>query len=145
MSNKRLHRTAHKVRRPVKRDVVLKKGGKIMQCSNCGKNVEFAGNICPYCGTPKIQDQRINIFAYLYGFGGAAIGAGLGLGVNEEVGWLVGGFIGMIIGTFAGILKGSAPFAQNIQCPHCGITNTVNPAQGPNFQCYKCKGIFHIQ
>lgn len=78
-----------------------------MLCLNCGREIEFNGNVCPWCGAPKMQSQRVSIFSLLYGLGGAFIGVGLGVTVNEEFGWLIGGFIGMVIGVIAGYSKGS--------------------------------------
>lgn len=28
-----------------------------MKCSNCGKNIPYAGNVCPYCHVNKSSDQ----------------------------------------------------------------------------------------
>ena len=30
-----------------------------MQCSNCGKEIPFTGNVCPHCHANKERDQQV--------------------------------------------------------------------------------------
>lgn len=41
--------------------------------------------------------------------------------------------------------KGSTALNQNVKCPHCKANLAVNGAQGPNYGCPKCEGVFHVQ
>jgi hypothetical protein len=38
-------------------------GGAIMQCSNCGKEIPFTGNVCPHCHANKERDQQVYALA----------------------------------------------------------------------------------
>ena len=116
-----------------------------MLCQNCGRQVEFIGNVCPWCGAPKLQSQTIQIFFYIWGFIGLCVGGGIGyLAVGDE-GAFVGGVIGGIVGGVVGYFKGSTAPNQNVKCPHCKARLAVNRVEGPNYNCPKCGGVFHIQ
>ncbi|CAM3399193.1 hypothetical protein BST27_29225 [Mycobacterium intermedium] len=66
-----------------------------MRCSNCGKDIPFSGNVCPWCNADKSGDQTNQVFMILFGL----IGGGLGYAVGGPV----GGFIGVLIGGFVGL------------------------------------------
>lgn len=116
-----------------------------MLCLNCGRDVEFNGNVCPWCGAQKAQSQLTHIFCYFWGFLGAGVGGFIGYQMDPEVGWLIGGGIGMVIGIIIGLNKGSTALNQNVQCPHCKATLIVNRSEGPNYNCCECGQLFHLQ
>ena len=45
-----------------------------MLCQNYGRQVEFVGNVCPWCGAQKLQSQTIQIFFYVRGSSACASG-----------------------------------------------------------------------
>lgn len=69
-----------------------------MHCSNCGKNIPFAGNVCPWCHTDKSGDQVITILMFIGGIVGAVIGAAAGQVVGAIVGFFAGAIVMCIIG-----------------------------------------------
>ena len=115
-----------------------------MLCQNCGRQVEFVGNVCPWCGAQKLQSQTIHIFLYIGGFIGLCIGGRAGYVVSGDDGVFVGALIGGIIGGVLGLFKGSAALKQQVSCPHCNADLEVDRAQGPNYNCPECGGIFHL-
>jgi cytochrome c biogenesis protein CcdA len=62
-----------------------------MRCSNCGKNIPFKGNICPYCNCDKSKDQ----FLHLLGITGGILVGFLSFLVSSPC---TGPLIGLIIG-----------------------------------------------
>jgi predicted lipid-binding transport protein (Tim44 family) len=60
-----------------------------MHCSGCGKNLPFAGQVCPHCQRDKSADQSSTVIA------------GVALLFGGFIGNLIGGFGGMIIGGLA--------------------------------------------
>lgn len=70
-----------------------------MRCSNCGKDIPFTGNVCPYCHVDKSGDQTSMVFGMIFG----VIGGGLG--------WAIAGpgvaFIGLIVGVIIGLVFAS--------------------------------------
>jgi len=68
-----------------------------MRCSNCGKDIPFAGNVCPYCHADKSGDQRQQVFAILFGFGGGALGWAIHGPVAALIGLVVGVIVGLIV------------------------------------------------
>ncbi|WP_146001624.1 SHOCT domain-containing protein [Sphingobium fuliginis] len=68
-----------------------------MRCSGCGKDIPFAGHVCPYCQRDKSSDQAA------HGCIGVAlfIGGGLGYAVGGFTGLLTGGIIFGIIAAIA--------------------------------------------
>lgn len=88
-----------------------------MLCQNCGREVEFNGNVCPWCGAQKVQSQVTHIYSYFWGFLGAGGGGFIGYQINPEVGWLIGGGIGLVVGVVFGFSKGSSALNQNVKCP----------------------------
>ncbi len=63
-----------------------------MQCSNCGKDVPFAGNVCPYCHADKSKDQTTMVVGVPLALLGAAVGAGV-FGLWGGVGGFVAGVV----------------------------------------------------
>jgi DNA-directed RNA polymerase subunit RPC12/RpoP len=116
-----------------------------MLCLNCGREVEFNGNVCPWCGAQKVQSQLTHIYAYFWGILGAGLGAFIGYQMDPEFGWFVGGGIGMVGGIVIGLAKGSSALKQAVKCPLCGTDLEVDRAKGPNYNCGKCGGLFHLQ
>ena len=68
-----------------------------MRCSNCGKNIPFNGNVCPYCHADKSGDQRKQILGMFFGM----VGAGLGWAIHGIGAALIGLVIGVIVGLIA--------------------------------------------
>ena len=71
-----------------------------MQCSNCGKKVPFAGNVCPYCDADKSGDQTKSVWSFI----GAMAGGGVGYLVNHGA---VALFVGAALGTVGGLVFAS--------------------------------------
>lgn len=44
-----------------------------MRCSNCGKDIPIAGNVCPYCHVNKGGDQVLTVMTTI----GLSVGAGV--------------------------------------------------------------------
>ncbi len=114
-----------------------------MLCQNCGREVEFIGNVCPWCGVQKLQSQSIHIFIYIYGIPLGLLGAFIGDKVNPEMGMVVGALIGMVVGVILGYSRGAQVGTQNgnpnqTDCPHCGYKTSINVAQNPDKYCFNC-------
>ena len=116
-----------------------------MLCQNCGRQVEFVGNVCAWCGAPKMQSQSIHLYSQIFGIALGFLGVFIGNKVDPEIGWLVGGLIGVVVGALLGIKAGSNVGTVNVQCPNCGTALVVNRAQGPNYNCPQCGGLFHLK
>lgn len=116
-----------------------------MLCQNCGRQVEFIGNVCPWCGAQKLQSQSILLFANIFGIGLGLLGGFIGDKVNDEYGMVVGALIGLVVGVALGYRTGSTAGSVEVQCPNCKADLTVNRAEGPNFNCCKCVGLFHLK
>lgn len=67
-----------------------------MICSNCGKDVPFGGNVCPYCGAEKSGDQATYVLAVIGGVIGGVIGFVSYKAPGAVIGFLVGIFAVMI-------------------------------------------------
>jgi len=67
-----------------------------MRCSNCGKDVPFAGKVCPYCHVDKSKDQMGTMLSFPLGLAGAALGGFL-LGFWGGVVGFVGGIAGAMV------------------------------------------------
>ncbi|WP_156675543.1 MULTISPECIES: hypothetical protein [unclassified Mycobacterium] len=65
-----------------------------MRCSNCGKDIPFAGKVCPWCHADKSTDQAKQVFGFIGGLAGGALG------------WMIHGIIPAIIGFFVGAVAG---------------------------------------
>ena len=115
-----------------------------MLCQNCGRQVEFVGNVCAWCGAPKMQSQAAHFYFYIWGFLGLCLGGFIGNLVEPEAGAFFGALIGGIILGVIGYNKGSNAFNQNVSCPHCKADLVVNRAAGPNYTCANCGGTFHL-
>lgn len=59
-----------------------------MRCSGCGKDIPFAGEVCPHCQREKSGDQT------------ATVVIGIGLLLGGTLGYAIGDFAGMLIGGF---------------------------------------------
>lgn len=68
-----------------------------MRCSNCGKDVPFAGKVCPWCHVDKSKDQMGLILSGLFGFGGAVLGNLIAGGWGVACGTLLGGVGGLAL------------------------------------------------
>jgi hypothetical protein len=66
-----------------------------MLCSNCGKDIPFAGNVCPHCRANKARDQLGHMLATAGAFAGGMAGA-------FAIGWK-GLLVGLVLGAFGGI------------------------------------------
>jgi len=64
--------------------------GVFMHCSGCGKDIPFAGDVCPYCHRDKSQDQQYTVLAFILGL------------VLGYIGYLVFDWWGVIGGFIAG-------------------------------------------
>ena len=74
-----------------------------MLCTNCGKDIPFVGNVCPWCHANKSGDQGTVVLGLI----GSAIGAGLGYLIGGIMGGVVGWFVGIVVGVvFGDSLKG---------------------------------------
>ena len=124
-----------------------------MLCQNCGRQVEFVGNVCPWCGAKKQQSQATLIFFWIGGIIGLCIGGFIGHQMEPEAGAFIGGVIGGIIGGVIGILK--TPTIQNSShednreqtnnsiverpfCPHCGCNTGIDTDLNPDKFCVNC-------
>jgi RNA polymerase subunit RPABC4/transcription elongation factor Spt4 len=67
-------------------------------CSNCGKNIPFAGNVCPYCNSNKSADQDQEVIMQITSFSGAIIGlvsGGIAYAISSiGPALIVGGLVG---------------------------------------------------
>lgn len=116
-----------------------------MLCQNCGRQVEFIGNVCPWCGVQKIQSQSIHMFIYIYGIPLGLLGGFIGNKVNDEYGMIVGALIGLVVGVALGYRTGSTAGIVNLKCPHCRTDLEVTRSEGPNYKCPKCGQLFHLR
>ena len=67
-----------------------------MLCTNCGKNIPFAGNVCPYCHADKSEDKKKHARTLNY-VGAVVIGGMAGV----LVGFMISGpaiCVGAILG-----------------------------------------------
>jgi hypothetical protein len=74
-----------------------------MHCSNCGKNIPFAGKVCPWCKHDKSKDQLIHLMALVFGIPGMFLG--------YSMGGFLGGAIGALTGVVVGLAAGAAAHA----------------------------------
>lgn len=116
-----------------------------MLCLNCGKEIPIVGTVCPWCRANKQQSTLANAMMYIYMLVGGGIGAFIGHHVDGEAGLFAGAIIGGFVCGIIGFFRGAKPVTQNVDCPYCSTTLTVNRMEGPNFTCFKCRQSFHIQ
>lgn len=69
-----------------------------MICSECGKDIPFAGQVCPYCHREKRADQNGQAPALVLGLAGAVLGYFIGEDWGVIVGLVVGAIVGFKIG-----------------------------------------------
>jgi hypothetical protein len=91
--------------------------GEIMTCFGCGKNIPFAGDVCPYCHRDKKGAQLLFGALLIFGFLGIWAGS-----IFSITGSVVGAFIGMIIGL---IFAASCGALKKPQPPHVQIHNNL--------------------
>ena len=97
-----------------------------IRCPNCGKDIPFSGNVCPWCHADKSADQAaIAVAVVVLGLAGA-----IGYFVND----LLGSFIGMAIGFVPALLlavvtlfrikrqRSAKVQAETRVCPFCAET-----------------------
>lgn len=86
-----------------------------VKCANCGKNVPFEGDVCPWCKADKSAQKIIKVF----GLAGALL-VGLAVGAMSS-GFLpafIGGIVGAVVGTVIGaILTRKASHVRNAGNP----------------------------
>ena len=112
-----------------------------MLCQNCGKEIPFVGQVCPWCHTNKAESQRTFLLVYVYGFVGMILGAvlgaasGIGTAIDKgflegdgEVGWLIGGVVG---GFTLGVIGGIIGLVKSFAAPTQGSSDTI-PDEPPS-------------
>lgn len=110
-----------------------------MLCLNCGRQVEFVGNVCPWCGAQKMRPQAAHICFYMWGFIGVGIGGGIGCLVAGDEGGFIGGAIGGVILGVVGYVKGLNAFDRVVKCPNCGSDMAVKKSHTrPFHHCPNC-------
>jgi RNA polymerase subunit RPABC4/transcription elongation factor Spt4 len=112
-----------------------------LRCSRCGKDISFAGKVCPYCGTDKSKDQLMMVWGMLF----AIVGGLLGYAVTRHIGWtLLVGFIGMVAGIIlAGVInlqptKEDASALPEVKVRESEATESVG-GRGIQVRCRNCK------
>jgi len=70
-----------------------------MRCFGCGKEIPFAGEVCPYCQRDKSADQGTHAIIVIC----LVIGGAIGYFVNDFTGFIVGALIGAVIGAVGGL------------------------------------------
>lgn len=80
-----------------------------MHCSGCGKDVPFAGQVCPHCQRDKSSDQAIHVAATIGIFVGGTIGGWIGGFGGMIVGAIVVGFLVVIVGVASGSNSAKQP------------------------------------
>ena len=68
-----------------------------MRCSGCGKDVPFAGQVCPYCHRDKTADKETHSLGMSLGFIGLVVGYLVFGFVGACAGFVVGGVAAFII------------------------------------------------
>lgn len=106
-----------------------------MKCSNCGKEIPFTGNVCPYCKADKSGDQIVKVMMTV----GAIIGGIVGFGGLHAVGvdsvWASFAVMAVVTIVFAQLGRRAAqhqeatkkaatagpvtPVVTARKCPHC--------------------------
>ena len=76
-----------------------------MRCSGCGKDIPFAGTVCPYCQRDKSKDQAYTVVAVIFGL----IGGAIGYFIFGLWGALGGFFLGCIVAAFVTLNGGTKP------------------------------------
>src|SRR5688572_32856015 len=89
-----------------------------MRCVNCGKDIPFSGNVCPYCHVDNTKSQTAQILGAVFGLGLGGLGYVLAGLWGALVGFGVGGISALVVS--GGLKK---------QVPDVNITNL--PSQRP--------------
>lgn len=99
-----------------------------MICSNCGKDIPFTGEVCPYCQRDKSSDQEQWAIAMV----GAALGGAIGYMVNGiigvVVGFVIGTGIGVVIGRLVALRNGSSSKPPEVRIASLENDWTARPA-----------------
>ena len=116
-----------------------------MLCQNCGRQVEFVGNVCPWCGAQKMRSQAAHICFYIWGFIGVGIGGGIGYLTVGDEGGFIGGVIGGVVLGVAGYAKGLNAFDRVVKCPNCGADTAVKKSHTrPFHHCPNCGSLIRL-
>lgn len=91
-----------------------------MLCSNCGKDIPFVGNVCPYCHHNKSGDKQLTAWTVFF----SIVGAGIGIYLYGCVGLIVGFIAGGIVGAICGFAVANRVEAENRDR---GDTYPINP------------------
>ncbi|MEK0449441.1 MAG: hypothetical protein RL088_1709 [Verrucomicrobiota bacterium] len=89
-----------------------------MICSGCGKDIPFAGEVCPYCHRNKSNDQLYEGLGCLGGGVGVVIGVVIICVMSagsEEWNFWPGAIIGSVIGSILAIYLQEGAESTNIQ------------------------------
>ena len=77
-----------------------------MRCFGCGKEIPFAGDVCPYCHRDKSKDQTTHALLVVC----VVIGGAIGYFANDFMGFFVGALIGGAVGVVVALFNAaSAP------------------------------------
>ncbi len=79
-----------------------------IQCSNCGMEIPFEGNVCPHCGTNKTACKQRVVRLKRATSGGALIGVSVGLAIFIASDYSWGGVLAVMFGAVIGTLVGRA-------------------------------------
>ena len=75
-----------------------------MRCSGCGKEIPFAGAVCPYCHRDKSKDQAYTVTAFILGSVFGFLGYKI-FGWGGAIGGFIIGCIVAVIATGVGVNK----------------------------------------
>lgn len=85
-----------------------------MNCSGCGKDIPFLGEVCPFCQRDKSADKKYSLWCYVC----CPIGGWLGYMIIGGWGILIGLFAGCIAAVYlSGAPKKSTPPEVSIAPP----------------------------
>lgn len=68
-----------------------------MRCSNCGKEIPFAGQVCPFCHADKSYNQKVLGLTYFIIMGGGGIGWWIGGAREMWIGMGIGFFLSLVV------------------------------------------------
>lgn len=77
-----------------------------MTCSNCGKNIPYTGQVCPFCKVNKTGDKETQTISVGVGFVAGIIAYLNTNEVGQTIGWGIAGLImGFIFSKILQMLK----------------------------------------
>ena len=91
-----------------------------MRCSGCGKEIPFAGDVCPYCQRDKSADQGTHALLVI----SIVIGGAIGYFANDFMGFIVGAIIGGVAGILMALFNGAS---QTSKPPEVRVTSESSP------------------